>query len=126
MSVRVNISLTVRDEVIAKEILNLASKGFITWKELVNTYSTRGVSALRLKKIILALLAKNQLVELPCRLFTTQEYLVKTRKDVIKNEVVRKLKELGVMKCGKPLGIPYEKITIRISRNKEVSINFHF
>ena len=120
--IQVDITLSPRDEAIAEEILGEAGKGVVSWRELVEKYRGRGVSLYRLRKILLALLSRNQIVELQCRLFTTPGYLEKTPREVLREQIASKIRELGLQKCGKPVGIPYEKITITITRDGRIGV----
>jgi len=117
--------LSVADENIASEIIKkVNNEGLISWQELVNMYRDKGVSTYRLRKILLTLLSREEIVELPCRMFTTMEYLEKVPKEALKDEIIRKVSSAGVRKCGKPLGIPYDEILISISRNKKITVIF--
>jgi len=113
------------DERIASEIVEKVSKeGLVSWQELVDMFRNRGVSTYRLRKILLTLLNMDEIVELPCRMFTTIEYLEETPKEALKNEIINKISNAGVRKCGKPLGTPYDEILISISRKKKITVIF--
>ena len=115
---------SVTDEAVASEILSmLESEKLVSWQELAKLYRNRGVSLYRLRKILLSLLNKGVVVELPCRLFTTRECLEETPREVLRELVEGKVRSLGLRKCGKPVGAPYEKVSISISRKRGVRVS---
>jgi hypothetical protein len=125
-NIHLDIVLSVADEAVAAEIVNEASKGLVSWQDLVEKYKGKGISLYRLRKIILVLLSSRKIVELPCRLFTTYEYLEKTPKDLLRKEIEDKIRSIGLQKCGKPIGVPYERISISISRNRKIIVSFYY
>lgn len=118
----VDVIKPVNDEDIEREIVEKAKSGLVGWRDLINICRSRGVSLSRLRKIIASLLSEERLVELQCRLFVAPEYLETTPREILREEIVSKIKELGLRKCGKPVGIPYEKITITISRTGKILV----
>jgi len=120
------ITLSADDESIAREILEaINSSGLVSWRELVNMYRGKGISLYRLKKILLALLNRGDIIELPCRILTTAEHLERTPKEVLREEIMNKIKSIKLRKCGKPIGTPYDKISISISRKGTINISIH-
>lgn len=120
---KLNIELSVEDEEIASEILDKAKKeGVISWQELVSMYRGKGVSIYRIRKIILFLINNKNLVELPCRLFTTRDFLENTEKTKLVKTIVEKVSSMRLRKCGKPIGSPYNKVSVSISREGRVTV----
>lgn len=118
------ITLSVDDESIAGEILEkIKSSGLVSWRELVNMYRGRGISLYRLKKILLTLLNRGEIIELPCRILTTSKHLEKTPREALREEIANKIRSLRLRKCGKPIGTPYDKISI--SRKGNINISIH-
>ena len=122
LDVEISVSLSVDDREIVDEILSVANKEPLAWQELM-VFKKRGVSVYRLRRIILALLAKGELIELKCRLFVTKELLEKTPPKKLREMIVEKIRRLGLRKCGKPIGVPCEKISISITRNGTIIVN---
>ena len=121
-NVKINIVLSLADKKIAEEIVGKAKNDILVWQDLVKTYRNRGVSTYKLRRIILALLSKGKIIELRCRLFTTKEYLERTPTDVLTNKIKEIVLKSGLKKCGKPIGIPYGKIIVAITKSKEVKV----
>jgi len=114
---------SVSDEDVASDILEkISTEGIISWRELVDMYRGKGVSLYRLRKILLILLHERKIIELPCRLFTTAVHLEKTPINILKEEIIEKIRRLGLRKCGKPISIPEDKVSVSISRRGAVSV----
>lgn len=120
----IEIVASVEDEKIASEIVEkVRREGVVSWQELVGVFRGKGISLYRLRKILLNLVNSGAILELQCRLFTTREFVENTEMSVLVKRIVEKVSSLRLRKCGKPVGVPYKKISVSVSRDGKISVS---
>lgn len=115
----------IEEEAVAEEVLRRASEGVVTWRELLEICYAAGISMNRLRKILLALIEEEKIIELKCRIFTSKKFLETTPTDKLLDHVKKAVLRSNIRKCGKPLGIPFKDINIIISKSGNVIIVNH-
>jgi len=112
----------VEETYIAEEILRRTSSDVVSWRELLELCRAVGVSANRLRKILLSLIEAGEVVELRCRLFTSPRLLREELREELEKRVKEAVARSGLKKCGKPLTIPIKNISVVITKTSDVSV----
>jgi len=107
-------------------ILNIIEKEkFVVWDEMVKLAKEHGLSVSRLRRIVLDMIERGEIIELTCRIFTKFSIISMLTHDEMVSIIVKKLKKIGKKKCGKPLAESSKVLKlfkIRFNKNSEPEV----
>lgn len=112
----------VEEVSVIDEVKKKLENDIVSWRELVEMCNRLGVSANRLRKILLELLASGEVVELKCRLFTSRRFVERAPRRELVDKIRGAVSRGKLRKCGKPLGNPMKTVSVIISRSGNVAV----
>ncbi|MEM1693979.1 MAG: hypothetical protein QW456_07220 [Ignisphaera sp.] len=110
---------------IAEEILRKVSNDVVSWRELLELCRSIGISANRLRKILLSLIEEGKVVELKCRLFTSPKLVREEPREELAKKIKEAVARSRLRKCGKPLTIPYRDVSVVITKTTVLVSSHH-